>query len=85
MKEIIHFNLKIFVILSTTFILNGCYYQQVSNYDLKMGGVFCEDKGGIDYLQSWWIGTVKIHCENGDLMRVSDYAEILAKKEIESE
>lgn len=74
--------MKILSTLVLALLLQGCYYQAVSDYDIKMAQDFCKDKEGVDYAQSWWIGTVKIYCNDGQYTRVSNYADELAEQKV---
>ena len=69
--------MKKILILAVALSLSGCFYQEVSGYEVSLAVSYCKDKGGVETVTSWSFGSVTITCkgmEGQPSVTVSTYA-----------
>lgn len=62
---------KLILLISLIFI-TGCVHQSVSGADARFIHKFCEDKGGVNYIKSYWHGEIKFWCGMDGTLLVSN-------------
>ena len=75
--------MKNILILAAVLSLSGCFYQEVSGYEISLANKYCADKGGVAYIRSWGfaINNVSITCKGVEGSRsVSIYSRELINK-----
>ena len=58
--------MKTLVIIAVSFILSGCFYQTVNQYDLYRAAHFCGSVENIVEVQAFALGAEFITCKNGN-------------------
>lgn len=54
--------MKTLVALTLLLSLQGCFYQSVRGSDVRFMQDFCEDKGGVYWIDSLWHGETQFVC-----------------------
>ena len=56
---------KLTIILASSLMLSGCFYQQVNTYDLYRAIVFCKSPENIAEIVAFWEGDEFVVCMDG--------------------
>lgn len=59
-------NMKTLAIIAVSFLLSGCFYQTVNQYDLYRAAHFCGSVENIVEIQAFSLGAEYITCKNGN-------------------
>lgn len=53
------------IIAVLALMLQGCFYQTVTAYDIQRADKFCEDKGGVFSITASFLGLETAYCNDG--------------------
>ena len=56
---------KLTIILASSLMLSGCFYQQVNTYDLHRAVVFCKSPENIAEIVAFGVGNEVVVCMDG--------------------
>lgn len=59
------------LLVLSTLLLSGCFYQVAHHGDIEKAQVFCADKGGINNVTIFFDGMEYVECQNGSQANLS--------------
>jgi hypothetical protein len=64
--------MKLLIVLLTSTLLSGCFWQTANHSDLQKAAYFCKGIENVEYLSVRFEGTEKVKCLDGTYKHTAD-------------